>query len=128
MIRDDKRAKKVAIVADILVNPDAAFYADIANRPASVLPLLVECDWGLMMMPPHVLPAASAAASAATVAGDASDYAKNGYRIAILVADGLPQGGAWLDALAAAFLDLGHPMPEVITVGKDAEQVLRARL
>ena len=69
-----------------------------------------------------------AAASAATVAGDASDYAKNGYRVVIVAADRLPQGGAWLDALAAAFRDLGRPMPEVITVGKDAGQALRARL
>ena len=128
MIREDKRAKKVAIVADILVNPDSAFYAGIADRPASLLPLLVDGNWGLMMMPSHLLPAASAAASAATVAGDASDYARNGYRVAILAADGLPQGGAWLDALAAAFRDLGQPMPEVIRIRKGEEQALRARL
>lgn len=128
MIRDDKRARKVAIVADILVNPDAAFYAGIAERPASVLATLVEGDWGLVKLPPHVLPAATGAASAATAAGDAADYAKNGYRVAIVAAEGLPQGGAWLDALAAAFADLGKPMPEVITVRKGAEPALRSRL
>lgn len=128
MIRDDLRAKKVAIVADALVNPDAAFYAGLAERPGSVLATLVEGGWGLMKLPPHVLPAASGAASAATAAGDAVDYAKNGFRVVIIAADPLPQGGVWLDALAAAFHDLGQPLPELITVRKGGEAALRARL
>lgn len=128
MIREDKRARKAAIVADILVNPDAAFYAGIAPRPASILPTLLEGDWGLMKLPPHVLPASAGAASAANLAGDACDYVKNGYRVAIVAADGLPQGGAWLDALEAAFRDLGKPMPPVIRVRAGDESALRPRL
>ena len=128
MIRDDLRSKKVAIVADVLVNPDAAFYSALAERPASVLATLVGAGWGLMKLPPHVLPAATGAASAATVAGDAADYAKHGFRVAIVAADRIPQGGVWLDALQAAFRDLGQPLPEVITVHKGAESALRSRL
>ena len=128
MIREDKRARKSAIVADILVNPDAAFYAGVAPRPASILHILVDGDWGLMKLPPHVLPPATGAASAANLAGDAADYAKNGFRVVILALEGLPQGGAWLDALEAAFRDLGKPMPEVIHVRAGDEAALRARL
>lgn len=128
MIRKDQRARKLAIVADILVNPDAAFYAGLDARPASILPILVEGDWGLMKLPPHVLPPATGAASAANLAGDACDYARNGYRVVILAAEGLPQGGAWLDALAAAFAELGKPMPAVATIRKGEEASLRNRL
>ena len=128
MIREDKRARKSAIVADILVNPDAAFYAGVAPRPASILPILVDGDWGLMKLPPHVLPPATGAASAANLAGDAADYAKNGFRVVIVAIEGLPQGGAWLDALESAFRDLGKPMPEVIRIRAGDESSLRTRL
>ena len=99
-----------------------------AARPASILPILLEGDWGLMKLPPHVLPPATGAASAANLAGDACDYAKNGYRVVIVAADGLPQGGAWLDALESAFRELGKPMPPVIHVRAGAESALRTRL
>lgn len=116
MIRDDNRGARVAIVADFLINPEAPFYRAIAGRAGPVLDVLMEDGWGIMKTPPHVLPAAVGAAAVATVAGDAVDYLNNGYAVVILAAEGLPQGGVWLEPLKAAFADLQTAMPDVVTL------------
>jgi len=117
VIREDARGRRVAIVADFLVNPDAPFYAGIVGRPGPLVDLLVEDGWGLMKPPPHVLGEGVGRPAAATIAGDASDYLRHGYSVVILAADGIVQGGVWLEYLAAAFRELGTPMPPVMTVG-----------
>jgi hypothetical protein len=119
MIREDARGRLVAIVADFLVNPQAAFYTGMTGRPGPVLDVLVEDGWGLMKTPSHLLPASVGRPAAATIAGDASDYRKHGYDVVILAAGGLPQGGVWLDELVRAFNDLEAPMPPVVTIGFD---------
>lgn len=121
MIREDKRARRVVIVADYLVNPGAAFYKDIAGRAASVMDVLVEDGWGIMKPPPHILPDSVGRPASATMAGDAEDYRKNGYTVVVLAAEGLPRGGVWLDLLEEAFRELGKPMPKVARVRLDGD-------
>ena len=129
MIREDARAKRVAIVADILVNPQAAFYAGIAVKPASVMDVLLAGDWGIMKLPPHVLGERVGGPAAATIAGDAADYLRHGYAVAIIAVEGLEQGGVWLDELSKGFRELGTPVPQVISVGAGGNHAeLRAAL
>jgi hypothetical protein len=121
MIREDARGRRVAIVADYLVNPGAVFYASIAGRAGSVMDVLVADGWGIMKLPPHLLPESVGRPAAATVAGDAADYLKNGYTVVVLAAEGLPDGGVWLGPLAAAFRELGRAMPDVAHVRLDGD-------
>jgi hypothetical protein len=127
VIREDKRARKMAIVADYLVNPGAAFYSGIAGSVASVMDVLVEDGWGLMKGPPHVLPDSAGRPAAATIAGDACDYLKNGYTVVVLAAEGLPRGGVWLDLLEEAFSQLDTAMPNVARVRLDGAGAAQVR-
>ena len=123
MIREDARGRRAVIVADYLVNPGSAFYAAISGRPGPVLDVLVEDGWGMMKPPPHILGESVGRPAASTMAGDAVDYLRHKYCVVILAAEGLPQGGVWLDLFEQAFRDLGAPMPPVARVrlnGSDA--------
>jgi hypothetical protein len=117
MRREDSRGRRVAVVADYLVNPGSPFYAAIGAAPGPVLDVLAEDGWGLMQTPPHVLARDAARPAVATIAGDAVDYLRHGHVVVILAAEGLPQGGAWLEELEDAFRDLKEAMPKVITIG-----------
>lgn len=128
MRRDDLRSRRVAIVADFLVNPDAAFYHAITARTGPVFDVLVEDGWGLMKMPPHVLPQAVARSTAQTIAGDASDYLRYDHQVVIIAAEGLPQGGVWLEELNAAFRDLKVKPPPVVTVPMDGAAATAASI
>lgn len=116
MIREDSRGRRVAIVADFLINPNSPFYASIGRQPGPVYDVLIEDGWGLMKAPPHVLNEDVARSAVVTTAGDAVDYLQHGYAVVILAAEGLSQGGVWLDQFADAFGDLKTPMPKVVTV------------
>lgn len=119
MRREDARARRVAIVADVLINPGSAFYAGLGACPGPVLEVLSEDGWGIMKAPPHLLGEDAMASSLATIAGDAADYLKHGHLVLVLGAGGLPEGGLRLDLLAGAFRELGADHPEVITFGLD---------
>lgn len=120
MIRDDARGRRVAIVADYVVNPASAFYAGMAGRPGPALDILVEDGWGIMKPPPHVLGEAVGRPAVEVMAGDAVDYRRHGYDVVIVAVDGLAHGGVWLGLLEAAFRDLGEPMPRVVRLDLDA--------
>lgn len=120
MIRADARARRVAIVADYVVNPGSAFYASMPGRVGPALDVLVEDGWGIMKPPPHVLGEPVGRPAVEVMAGDAVDYRRHGYDVVIVAVSGLAQGGVWLDLFAAAFRDLGEPMPRVIRLGLDA--------
>lgn len=129
MIREDARSRRAVIVADYLVNPGSALYAGVGGKPGPVLDVLVEDGWGMMKPPPHILGEAVGSAAVATMAGDAVDYLRHKYAVVILAADGLPQGGVWLDLFDAAFRELGAPMPPLARVrldGGSAESVRAA--
>ncbi len=113
MIRADARGRRVVIVADYLVNPGSALYTGIAGAPGPVLDVLVEDGWGMMKAPPHVLGESVGRPAIHSIAGDAVDYLRHDFRVVILAAEGLPQGGVWLDLLEAAFGELGATMPAV---------------
>jgi len=113
MIRADARGRRVVIVADYLVNPGSALYTGIAAAPGPVLDVLIEDGWGLMKPPPHVLGEAVGRPAIHAIAGDAVDYRQHDYTVVILAAEGLPQGGVWLDLLESAFRELGAAMPAV---------------
>lgn len=116
MIREDLRGRRVAIVADFLINPGSPFYASVGRQPGPVYDVLIEDGWGLMKAPPHVLNENAARSAVATTAGDAVDYLRHGYAVVIVAADGLNQGGVWLDAFADAFRDLKATMPKTVTI------------
>ena len=113
MIREDARGRRVAIVADYLVNPGSALYTGIGAAPGPVLDVLVEDGWGMMKPPPHVLGESVGRPAVHSIAGDAVDYLQHDFTVVILAAEGLPQGGVWLDLLESAFGELGVAMPAV---------------
>lgn len=113
MIREDARGRRVAIVADCLINPGSALYAGLGAAPGPVLDVLIEDGWGMMKPPPHVLGDAVGRPAIHAIAGDAVDYRQHDFKVVILAADGLPQGGLWLDLLESAFRELGATLPAV---------------
>jgi hypothetical protein len=119
MRRDDSRNRRVAIVADFLINPSAPFYQSIEGRPGPVFDVLVEDGWGLMKAAPHVLKESVGRSAAITTAGDAADYLRYDHVVVILAVEGLEQGGVWLNEFEAAFGELKTPMPKVVTIGLD---------
>jgi hypothetical protein len=119
MRRDDSRSRRVAIVADFLINPNAPFYQSIEGRPGPVFDVLVEDGWGLMKAAPHVLKESVGRSAAITTAGDAADYLRYDHVVIILAAEGLSQGGVWLNEFEVAFGELKTPMPKVVTIGLD---------
>jgi len=119
MRRDDSRSRRLAIVADFLINPDAAFYRSIEGRPGPVFDVLVEDGWGLMKVPPHVLKESVGRSAAITTAGDAADYLRYDHVVVILAVEGLDQGGVWLNEFEAAFRELKTPMPKIVTIDLD---------
>lgn len=114
MIRDDARGRRVAIVADCLVNPGSALYAGRSGRRAPVFDVLIEDGWGIMKPPPHVVDAAISKPAVALIAGDAVDYRHHGYDVVVVAVDDLPGGGVWLDLFDDAFRGLAKPMPPVL--------------
>jgi hypothetical protein len=117
MIREDQRGRRVAIVADFLINPNSPFYASVGRQPGPVYDVLIEDGWGLMKAPPHVLNERAARSAVATAAGDAVDYLRHGYAVVIVAAEGLSQGGVWLDAFADSFRELKAAMPKIVMIG-----------
>ena len=113
MIREDARGRRVAIVADYLVNPGSALYTGIGAAPGPVLDVLVEDGWGMMKPPPHVLGESVGRPAVHSIAGDAVDYLQHDFTVVILAAEGLPDGGVWLVLLEAAFRELGATLPAV---------------
>jgi hypothetical protein len=119
VIREDARSRKVAIVADYLVNPDSALYRGRHRPPGPVFDVLVEDGWGIMKPPPHVVAPTIARPAVTAIAGDAVDYGRHDYQVLIVAREGLPGGGVWLDILEAAFRELGASMPAVVRLGGD---------
>ena len=119
MRRDDSRSRRVAIVADFLINPDSPFYQSIEGRPGPVFDVLVEDGWGLLKALPHVLKESVGRSAAITMAGDAADYLRYDHVVVILAVEGLHQGGVWLNEFEATFGELKTPMPKVVTIGLD---------
>ena len=131
MRRADARGLRVAIVADVLVNPTSAFYEDLAPRPGPVLDLLVDDGWGIMKAPPPFLSDEAIKASLATIAGDALEYRKHGHDVVVLVADGYPDGGLRLDLLEQALREVGEGALPTLPIRLDANcslAELRGRL
>jgi hypothetical protein len=123
VIRDDARGRRVAIVADYLVNPRSALYTGLPSSPSSALDVLVEDGWGIMKPPPHVAGESIGRSAIANIAGDAAEYLRHGYEVVIVAVDGLPRGGVWLDLLEAAFRDLEQPTPAVVSVTLHAGEI-----
>ena len=113
MMREDARGRRVVIVADYLVNPGSALYAGITAAPGPVLDVLIEDGRGMMKPPPHVLGESVGRPAIHVIAGDAVDYRQHDFKVVVLAAEGLPQGGVWLELLESAFRDLGATMPAV---------------
>ena len=119
MIREDARGRRLIIVADLLINPESAFYADVSDRFGPVLDVLIEDGWGMLKLPPHVLGDEVGKSAATTLAGDAVDYLRHDYTVLILAVDQLPQGGLWLNYLKAAFGEMGVAVPSIVRLRAD---------
>uniref|UniRef100_UPI003101978A hypothetical protein n=1 Tax=Neorhizobium sp. EC2-8 TaxID=3129230 RepID=UPI003101978A len=120
MIREDLRSRRIAVIADFVVNPGSALYGKRQAPPSGFMDALVERGWGIMKMPPHVARLESCERLIEVSVGDLIDYAKNGYEVVIAAVEDLPQQGVWLDAMAGFFNKAGKQMPPIVTIRSDA--------
>ncbi|MFB9949608.1 hypothetical protein ACFFP0_12155 [Rhizobium puerariae] len=120
MIREDLRSRRIAVVADFVVNPGSALYGRRQAPPTDFVDALITRGWGIMKMPPHVAKFESCERLIEVSVGDLIDYRKNGYDVVIAAVEDLPQQGVWLDAMTACFRKLGKDLPPVVTIRPDA--------
>jgi hypothetical protein len=120
VIREDLRSRRIAAIADFVVNPGSALYGKRQAPPSGFMDALVERGWGIMKMPPHVARLESCERLIEVSVGDLIDYAKNGYEVVIAAVEDLPQQGVWLDAMAGFFNKAGKEMPPIVTIRSDA--------
>ncbi|CDZ60232.1 hypothetical protein [Neorhizobium galegae] len=120
MIREDLRSRRIAVIADFVVNPGSALYGKRQAPPTDFMDALVERDWGITKMPPHVARLESCERLIEVSVGDLIDYRKNGYDVVIAAVEDLPQQGLWLDAMAACYKKVGKDMPPIVTIRSDA--------
>ena len=83
MIREDLRSRRIAVIADFVVNPGSALYGKRQAPPSGFMDALVERGWGIMKMPPHVAKLESCERLIEVSVGDLIDYRKNGYDVVI---------------------------------------------
>jgi len=119
MIREDLRSRKIAVVADYVVNPGSALYGARQAPPSDFVDTLIARGWGIMKMPPHVAKPESCERLVETTVGDIVDYRKNGYAVVIAALDGLPQKGVWMDMMQDFFASAGKDMPPVVLFASD---------
>jgi len=120
VIREDLRSRRIAVVADFVVNPGSALYGRRQAPPTDFVDVLMERGWGIMKMPPHVAKFESCERLIEVSVGDLVDYRKNGYDVVIAAVGDLPQQGVWLDAMASCYARLRKDMPPVVTISSDA--------
>ncbi|MEN3150027.1 hypothetical protein ABCW43_22245 [Neorhizobium sp. IRAMC:178] len=123
MIREDLRSRRIAVIADFVVNPGSALYGRQQAPPSGFTDALVERGWGIMKMPPHVAKPESCERLIEVSVGDLIDYRKNGYDVVIAAVEDLPQQGVWLDAMIACFKKVGKDVPPIVTIRSDATAV-----
>lgn len=116
MIRQDARGRSIAIVPDLIVNPGSALYGSRPRLSSDYGDSLVELGWGLMKLPPHLLPEATVESAIELAAGDSVDYLQHGYAVVVVAFDDIPQGGVWLPRLERAFGALSTTLPPVIKI------------
>lgn len=119
MIREDLRSRKIAVVADYVVNPGSALYGARQAPPTDFIDALMARGWGIMKMPPHVAKPQSCERLVEMTVGDIVDYRKNGYAVVIAAVDDLPQMGVWIDQMKACFARLGKDMPPLVSLRSD---------
>lgn len=120
MIREDLRSRRVAVIADFVVNPGSALYGRRPAPPSGFVEALMARGWGVIKMPPHVAKPESCQRLVEMAVGDMIDYAKNGYAVVIATASDLPGQGVWLEAMAACFRDTGKAMPPIVALTSGA--------
>ncbi len=99
----DVRSFCVALVADELINDDAAGF--------DVLGVLDRADWGVIALPPSWYPEPVAAPLLEQIAEHVDEFARHGYAVALI---GRRSG------LEAALAGAGLTMPESIAAGDPA--------
>lgn len=119
MIREDLRSRKMAVIADYVVNPGSALYGARQSPPSDFVDALIARGWGIMKMPPHVAKPESCERLVETTVGDVLDYRKNGYAVVIAALDDLPQKGVWMDMMQGFFTRFGKDMPPVVSLRSD---------
>lgn len=119
MIREDLRSRKIAVVADYVVNPGSALYGARQAQPTDFIDTLMARGWGIMKMPPHVAKPESCERLVDVTVGDIVDYRKNGYEVVIAAVDDLPQKGVWIDLMKVSFARFGKDMPPVVSLRSD---------
>jgi hypothetical protein len=122
VIREDLRSRRIAVIADFVVNPGSALYGKDRAPPSGFMDALVARGWGIMKMPPHVARLQSCETLIEVSVGDLIDYRKNGYEVVIAAVADLPQQGVWLDAMAACYAKAGREMPPIVTIRSNATQ------
>lgn len=100
MLVPDPRAYRVALVADAVVNDDAAGFDALAMLDAA--------NWGIVVLPPVDFPSSTLPGIVEYVVDDLCDYAREGYRVAIIGSSAIDGFGVWDRLLVAEFDRRGH--------------------
>ena len=101
MLVPDPRAYRVALIADAVVNDEAAGF--------DALGMLDAADWGIVVLPPSDFPSTTLPSIVEYVVDDLCDYSREGYRVVIVGSSAIEGFGIWEDLLVAELERRGHP-------------------
>ena len=121
MRHPDVRARRVALIADAIVNrliPDAD----------AAVAALVDAGFGFLMLPPHDFQLPSTQASIEYIIDDAVDYRRHEYEVIVVSVSALPQRGVWADTIAAELERRGEPPFRELDLAAVDERSLRVRV
>jgi len=104
MLLPDPRGYRVAVVADAIVNEDAAGY-DVAA-------LLDAAAFGMIVPPPANFALPRIASTIEYLVDDLEDYRRQVYRVVVIGSSSLPQFGTWLSLVDAELVRRGAPAYE----------------
>jgi DNA-binding transcriptional LysR family regulator len=121
-VEGDARGFRVAVCADVLVNPESG--------GLDALAVCARAGFGVMQLPATWYPEEVAAGWLEQVAEQLDEYLRHGYAVVLVTRAGDADGPRQRTALAAALAAIGHGLPPEHESDGDAdalEEFLRAQ-
>ncbi len=113
---NDARSFKVAVVADYFVNPRGYDKLPDSSR---VFDILRDSGYGIVKMPPIGISAETASAWVTETVDQIQEYTNRGFRVVMIGAEGLAQGGLWLDSIEGELRARGLVRPPTLILKSD---------